>query len=145
MAVQTVDADLVHYRQQFIGQLGWLEVKLPNSYYAAARIALLVAFIASRPVAGAILEAGRAGPAFDHAGRFGRHLHHSGPFAIQYLTWTAPGSALVEGVQGRYFIVLVLLALRSCALFCPQAGRRHSTGPGLSPRPSCSRLSALRS
>ena len=110
MAVQTLDVYWVHYRQQFIGQLGWLEVTLPNSYYAAAWVALLVAFIASLPVAG---ETSRpAGP-----DRRSIMLAASavtctilGLFAIQYLTWTAPGSALVEGVQGRYFIVVVLPA-----------------------------------
>jgi uncharacterized membrane protein len=33
-------------------------------------------------------------------------------FALQYLSWTAPGSDLVDGVQGRYFIpVAVVFAL----------------------------------
>jgi uncharacterized membrane protein len=27
-------------------------------------------------------------------------------FGIEYLTWTAPGSPVVEGVQGRYFLPL---------------------------------------
>jgi len=110
VAVQTMDTYLVHYRQQFIGQLGWLEVTLPNSYYATAWIALLVAFIACLPVAGA--APGLRGP-----NRRSIILAVSavtctilGLFGIQYLTWTAPGSAIVEGVQGRYFIVLALLA-----------------------------------
>ena len=86
VAAQTLDAYWVHYRQQFIGQLGWLEVTLPNSYYSAAWVALLVAFIASLPVAGGS-ETGRSGWALDHAGRFGRHLLRSGPFRdpVSYL------------------------------------------------------------
>jgi uncharacterized membrane protein len=110
VAVQTMDTYWVHYRQRFIGQLGWLEVTLPNSYYATAWIALLVAFIACLPVAG-------AGPKPGGPDRRSIILAASavtctilGLFGIQYLTWTAPGSAIVEGVQGRYFIVLALLA-----------------------------------
>jgi uncharacterized membrane protein len=110
VAAQTLDTHWVSYRQQFIGQLGWLDVTLPNSYHAAAWVALLVAFIASLPVAG---EAPRpAGPDRRSIMLAGSAVTCCilGLFAIQYLTWTAPGSALVEGVQGRYFIVVVLLA-----------------------------------
>ena len=33
----------------------------------------------------------------------------AGIFGIQYLTWTAPGDAMVDGVQGRYFLVAAML------------------------------------
>jgi uncharacterized membrane protein len=125
VAVQTLDVYGVHYRQQFIGQLGWLEVTLPNSYYAAAWVALLVAFIASLPVAG---EAPRpAGPDQRSIMLAGSAVACCilGLFAIQYLTWTAPGGALVEGVQGRYFIVVVLLAAPFLRFVLP-AGRAAS-------------------
>ena len=32
----------------------------------------------------------------------------AGLFAIHYVTWTVPGGATVEGVQGRYFLPLAM-------------------------------------
>jgi uncharacterized membrane protein len=125
VAAQTLDANWVFYRKQFIGQLGWLEVALPNSYHAAAWVALLVAFVASLPVAG---EAPRpAGPDWRSIMLAGSAVTCTilGLFAIQYLTWTAPGSGLVEGIQGRYFIVVALLAAPFLRFVIP-AGRAVS-------------------
>ena len=36
-------------------------------------------------------------------------LSTAGVFAIEYLTWTIPGGAIVEGVQGRYLLPILLV------------------------------------
>ena len=92
------------YLAQAIGVLGWLTVTLPATYRRAALLMLAWAAIAcllpGRAWLGlrrAILCAGcLAGAAL-------------GVFAIQYLTWTKPGSAVIDGVQGRYFLPLAVL------------------------------------
>jgi uncharacterized membrane protein len=33
----------------------------------------------------------------------------AGVFAIEFVTWTVPGHATVEGVEGRYFLPLALV------------------------------------
>lgn len=88
----------------FVGQLGWLDTALPGAYYGVAVAMLVVAAIAAMlGVAGGPV---RGGSWLAIAGAI--LLAAGGIFAIQYLTWTTPGSPTVEGVQGRYFLPLAL-------------------------------------
>jgi uncharacterized membrane protein len=98
---------------QFIGwRLGWLDAQLPMAYICAAGWMLPIAAIVS---AGRVTKENAA-----HNGLrdgtaavivLGAMLLSAGAiFLIQYLTWTPVGASLVQGVQGRYFIPLALLA-----------------------------------
>jgi uncharacterized membrane protein len=92
------------YIVSFIGQLGWLDAGLPPTYYRAAMAMLVVAAVASA-----------LGIRGERVGAVGRLLvagailtGAAGVFAIQYLTWTLPGSGIIDGIQGRYFLPLAL-------------------------------------
>jgi hypothetical protein len=94
---------------QFVGVLGWLDVRLPAPYYAAAAVVLALALLASRPDAPGLGPRARAllGGALV--------LAVLGIYGLQYLTWTPVGAGHVDGVQGRYFLPLALFvpALRA--------------------------------
>jgi hypothetical protein len=102
--VRTWQANDDMIARSFIGQLGWLDVDLPAFYRRIAWAGLVLAAIlvwrrgapraASRhwrleavAVAGAVLGVG----------------------LIQYMTWTVVGSPVVDGIQGRYFLVPALV------------------------------------
>ena len=92
------------YVEQFVGRLSWFDLELPPAYHLAARVLLGVAALAT--LLGA--KRPRAGPG-------GRLLVVAallasafGVFAAEYVTWTVPGNAVVEGVEGRYFLPLAL-------------------------------------
>ena len=93
------------YLVGFVGQLGWLDTALPHAYYGVAIAMLAVAAVAG--MLGVTGERVRTGTHLTIAGAV--LLAAAGIFAIQYLTWTAPGSPTVEGVQGRYFLPLALV------------------------------------
>jgi uncharacterized membrane protein len=93
------------YLVEFVGQLGWLDVALPQAYHVAARVMLGIAALA------AIL--GLRGERIS-VGNFsiitvGLMVSVIGLFAIQYMTWTVPGHSIVEGIEGRYFLPLALI------------------------------------
>jgi hypothetical protein len=108
------------YLEQFIGRLGWLDTALPAGYHRAALIVLGLAGVAAcigprpaaRPAGAAWLAAGLG-------------VSVAGVFALQYLTWTSPGHAVVEGVQGRYFLPLALVG----AAGLPALGTPHLAWP----------------
>lgn len=103
----------------FIGVLGWLDTLLPHAYYVSAAAMLGIAAVAGMlgttgkrmmpgnylPVAGGIVLACLA------------------VLMVQYATWTAPGHAVVEGIEGRYFLAPALVA----AALLPSLGRIHAT------------------
>jgi uncharacterized membrane protein len=91
------------YIVEFIGQLGWLDVPLPSLYHKAA-VAMLALAACACWAAGSGARA-RAWPVVMSiaAGSFGI-------FLIEYLTWTEVGADVVMGIQGRYFLVLTLVA-----------------------------------
>lgn len=94
------------YQQSFIGILGWLDTVLPAPSYSMLWIGLAVCALVSMrlPVAG-----GNQGArwlllltAITSVGLI---------FLSQLVTWTPHPATLVEGVQGRYFVMpMVLLA-----------------------------------
>lgn len=93
------------YLEGFVGWLGWLDTALPPAYHAAAQAMLGVAAIAAM--------LGLRGERISADSRsmmaLGLLVSAGGLFASLYLTWTAPGHAVVEGVQGRYFLPLALV------------------------------------
>jgi uncharacterized membrane protein len=93
------------YLEEFVGHLGWLDTALPPAYHLAARTMLVVAAVAAM--------LGMRGERISVASRLliatGVLGSAAGVFAIEFVTWTVPGHATVEGVEGRYFLPLALV------------------------------------
>jgi uncharacterized membrane protein len=88
----------------FIGQLGWLDTALPAIYDLIAWTGLGVALLATwRPRLPPVSRSGLALEALAVIGSAG------GVCLIQYMIWTAVGSPLIDGLQGRYFLAPALL------------------------------------
>jgi len=99
LAIATFHAHAGDYARQFIGELGWLDVRLPTMLIRAewALLACLVLASVGRPSGAAL------------AVILATLLGAAATFAAQYLTWTEPGATIVDGVQGRYFLAFALV------------------------------------
>ncbi len=90
------------YIAQFIGCLGWLDTVMPGIYYLAMILVFAVAVLAemshgrrpAKSVTVLSIAACCAGVA--------------AVLLVEYLIWTPVGAAAIYGVQGRYFIPLVI-------------------------------------
>jgi hypothetical protein len=93
-----------HYLPEIVGVLGWLDTPLPNAFY---------------PAAYAMLGAAVAAPAAVGLGGGWRRVRIGAPllalagiagvFLALYLGWSRTGSPVIEGVQGRYLLPLLLM------------------------------------
>lgn len=104
LAWNTLSANLMSYTMGFIGILGWLSISLPQWSYRLAMISLTATFAAAPP------------PANRKAADvslvvLALVLTSGGMFLAQYLTWTAVGAPVVDGIQGRYFLPIAPLLL----------------------------------
>jgi uncharacterized membrane protein len=105
-AAGIVAADLAHhavaYGEQMIGTLGWLTIPLPS-----AVILVVVALL--------VLVALMAGPRLTVMQRVLAAVIAIASIVTvelsEYISWTAAGANLIEGVQGRYFIPIAPLLL----------------------------------
>ena len=105
-AAGIVAADLaqhaVAYGEQMIGTLGWLTIPLPSAVIIAL-VALLV------------LVALMAGPRLTAMQRLLAAIIAIASIVTvelsEYISWTAVGANMIEGVQGRYFIPIAPLLL----------------------------------
>jgi uncharacterized membrane protein len=111
LVTNTMQANWLGYWYSFIGVLGWLDTLLTPTYYRLAGWLLLVALAATllRPRAAQASEEeagwGTAGwIAVTILGMLG------GIFGILYLTWSPVGHPIIDGVQGRYFLPIAMLA-----------------------------------
>ena len=103
LAWRTLPANDGLIGRSFIGQLGWLDVDLPGTYRIVAWAVLLLAAAATwRAGTRAVAKTVLAGEGLAVAGAV------TGVAVIQYLTWTVVGSPVIEGIQGRYFLVPAL-------------------------------------
>lgn len=116
----TIASHASQYLESFIGRLGWLDTPLPEWYRNAALAVLVAALLC--------VVLGQERAAIGATGRLLVLLSVlsacGAVFAIQYLTWTPVGSRVVEGVQGRYFLPLAMLAI----IAAPGVGRRRLAG-----------------
>ncbi len=89
---------------EFIGLLGWTDLRLPSSYYTTAKVVLAVALVTACT---------RSTPTFLPAARalvFGALLASSLTlFIFEYASWDTLDADRVNGIQGRYFIPLAML------------------------------------
>jgi hypothetical protein len=120
MAAATLWRDHAKLVEQVIGQLGWLNVLLPDWLYAAWLAALAAAALADIGGGGAVSKASwwRDAPLVVAAVVLSMFLI----LVVEYLTWAPVGSPWMEGVQGRYFLPLLPLLGRAVPVL--PVGRR---------------------
>lgn len=95
---------MVEYIAGVIGYMGWLDTLMPALYYLAMILVLAMAAIAemaygprlAKSVTVLLSAAGVAGVI--------------AVFLVEYLIWTPVGAPGIYGVQGRYFIPLIIAA-----------------------------------
>jgi len=106
-----VRANGVSYVDELIGRFGWLDVHLPKGI-VWLEVALLVAVGLT------------AAPALDLRRRVAAFAIMIatviGIIASQYLTWTAVCGDYIDGVQGRYILPILPIALAALALPAPR-------------------------
>lgn len=110
VALDTLSGRGNGYLNEFVGQLGWLDVGIPRWFHKVAWIVLAAGLLGGLPQSSQIggrqqnlLWTWIVAAALALGGAV------AGIFGIQYLTWTAPGDAMVDGVQGRYFLVAAMI------------------------------------
>ncbi len=126
IAYRTVTDHGIGYLQQLIGQLGWLDVTIPNPFRVVAFAMLALAAACCVP-AGVTLR----GPALGVIAVTLVALIATvvAIFAIQYLVYSAVGAAAVEGVQGRYFIPPLLFV--ACLFSIARPGEPRWIAPSI--------------
>ncbi len=105
--------------RQGIGILGWLTVKLPEWFYAVYGIALCIMLFhgsSCNDDGESIVTGSREADKHAFMCRW-RALSAMvivaaciAIMALEYVYWTAPGSEIVEGLQGRYFLPFLVLS-----------------------------------
>jgi uncharacterized membrane protein len=86
---------------EVIGRLGWLDVDLPEAYHDAAWAMLALA---------ALVTCGTGGwPRVSFWGLISLLVAAFGLAMFEYLAWSLPGSPVIDGLQGRHFVPLVLM------------------------------------
>lgn len=105
LTARTYAANGLGYLEQYLGQLGWLDVVLPRS---------LIGFLAISLMGTALSD---QNPELGIPWRL--KLCHLGIALLcllslamaLWVTWSPPGADLIDGIQGRYFIPFALLLL----------------------------------
>ena len=122
LAVATMRHYWRGYVASFIGLLGWMDTDLPWDYRIAA-LAMLATAAAASALGLRRASGGTSGWLLSAAAIL---LATVSVFVGEYLSWTAPGSRMVEGVQGRYFLPLALpVATLLPALGSARTNRMH--------------------
>jgi uncharacterized membrane protein len=101
---------------EIIGRLGSLDVFLPNAFYEFSWCILALAIVLSFTT-GTLVRIGWLTRAACVAGSV--MASGIGIFLIQYVTWTPVATPIVFGVQGRYFLPLLLILLASVVVSGP--------------------------
>lgn len=107
ICAHTFRISVVEYGRQIVGVLGWLQIRLPSWLYAGMWVVLLLSTGFQGPK-----EREELTPAARvFCGLLAAAMLLSVYVAL-YEMWTAVGAPVIEGVQGRYFtMMLPLLAL----------------------------------
>jgi uncharacterized membrane protein len=87
-----------------IGYLGWLDTLMPGLYYLAMFLVLAMAAIAE------MSQGPRIAKSYAILSIVGFFAGVVAVFMVEYLIWTPVGAAAIYGVQGRYFIPLLIAA-----------------------------------
>lgn len=110
LAINTLASYGWFYAITAIGAFGWLEIYMPDWYYMSAIVIVLVIF-------GLSTTDPNPSPSISTKIAFGVAAIAASAlvFASLYLVWSAVGADIVSGVQGRYFIPMLFLAVFSIA------------------------------
>lgn len=92
------------YARQFVGILGWVDVYLPLWFYPTAWV--IIATVATAE----FIKNGFSEIRLFFAAAIVMLGSTVLTFALMYVTWNEVGARLIEGIQGRYFIPLAMLA-----------------------------------
>lgn len=119
LAATYMAARLTSLSHQAIGVLGWLDVPLSNWAYPLAELGLAGTLLCNVPEQAAV------------AARWGRRLLTLlvalGVAAMTalplFLYWTLPGAAYIEGLQGRYYLVVLAFVLMWASFGCRERWR----------------------
>lgn len=98
----TLRQDGGHFLRQMVGVLGWLDTVLPEGFYRVAGIVTLCAILCD------LMSGKPLGWPVRGLTAFIVLTASLCILIVQYLTWTAVGDAKVDGVQGRYFLPIIL-------------------------------------
>ena len=90
--------------QQIVGVLSWLDLPLPRWFYSMA----IVALVSGTALSSRSSLATGTGPIVACTVIVTAIL---GIFALQFMVWTPVGATLVHGVQGRYFIPILIFSV----------------------------------
>ena len=97
---RTLEADTVRHLRELVGVLGWLDTDLSPEFYTWMGVCVVTAFL---------IDAATGGRNISGFWRFmpaaAVLASSAGVFGAFYLAWTPVGAPIVDGVQGRYFIV----------------------------------------
>lgn len=107
VVVRTLGDSWKLFLEEFTGRLGWLDTGLGRPFRWIATGMLVVAGCA----ASLVERRDPAGPLGRPSVAAGVLLAGFGMMASLYVSWTAPGAPLIEGVQGRYFLPLALIGV----------------------------------
>ena len=112
------------YQESFIGILGWLDTKLPHYFYPTLWLGLAICALVG--VSWHTLQRDW----FPRLLLIGVALTSVCLiFLALLLTWTPHPTSLVQGVQGRYFVVPMILLAYSVSGFAVFRGPTHSVIP----------------
>jgi uncharacterized membrane protein len=106
-------SDIRELWQQLIGILGWLDVPLRASAYPVLSVLVLLACLEQ----GSFGSGSRTWVALVSAATILGYI--AAVFLIFYLAWTPVAEAEIQGVQGRYFVVLLPVLLVFLAATLP--------------------------
>lgn len=111
LPVSTLWDDASAKLAEMVGVLGRLDLELPDGFYTLAYAALAAALVGDSLVRPG--RRGGPGGATAWGGAFGFGCLGACVVLVylgQYLIWTPVGAARIEGVQGRYFLPLLLFS-----------------------------------
>ncbi|HYZ64373.1 MAG TPA: DUF2142 domain-containing protein, partial [Acetobacteraceae bacterium] len=99
LVARTIHELGANYVQQFVAGLGWVDVPFPRLFIVAACGVLGIALLPS------LTWPGRASVVVG----LSVLLAAGAIVVLQYLTWTALGAHIIDGIQGRYFLPLAMV------------------------------------
>lgn len=101
LLVRSFEAYGGFYLESMIGRLGWLDIRLPTGTLTMGLTLLMAAFVADGLEKNTLSAPARAMFALAII------AYVMGTIVLLWAAWTPPGSLLLFGVQGRYFIPML--------------------------------------
>ena len=103
IAESTIRQNIAFYYESAVGVFGWLDTYMPKSYYYVIALSLFLAATA------ALFDPKATRWSFDISMVAAATLCAALIFGAFYLYWTPLGQVSISGVQGRYFIPVLMM------------------------------------